>query len=577
MSMRIEPRPGHGPLAVALGFFCLAIPGAAAAPPAPDACVAAPSAACIAALVQLPPDGPDRPNWEPLAANLAAASRLDAAHDAAAPLADTAGDRGVKSAAWTLAWRAVAVEAKAKPGAVASFAPIERLASGDPAAATGYYSLLFRDLTGRDPAVVGGGPAWLAAAEEAAHALRRDRAAFPATLPAALDAWEAAIGRLPPRSQGSRWAEFAAALVWLGQADAARAALRADDDAHRLARDNYRHVSVHDTIRVWLGLGEPLPAFEAALWVERIQQPGLLVPYRLADVAEGALAAGRPEVARAAAVEAHRNARDLREAKPWIEPWVLYRLIKAQAATGDEAGARAMAEDWLRWARATGLWRASNIATAAAAYDALGEAERARAVLREALETGAVQRGDRVGGRLRGWEADGPVLGGGDAAEKVALGLLSLGDVPAAGHLLRGLDPRIRHRVVERVFVERLAECGDGAPPLAEQAARIAAATALEGGATGLLLAATAVCVRRGAEPAVAQGLGAARAVLEIDPTAWVEWRFAFARLAAAAGRRDLVGAVLSRITADALAVEHPGRRADALGVAAAHAAALLD
>jgi tetratricopeptide (TPR) repeat protein len=548
-----------------------------AALPDPDACVAAPSAACVAALVQLPPDGPDAPKWEPLAANLAAAGHLDAAHDAAAPLVATAGDRGVRSAAWTLAWRAVAVEAKSKPGAVASFAPIERLASGDPAAATAYYSMLIRDLTGRNPAVVGGGPAWLAAAEEAAHARRRNRAAFPATLPAALDAWEAAIGRLPPRWQGARWAEFAEALVWLGHAGAARAALQAAEDAHRLARDNNRGVSVRDTMRAWLGLGEPLPAFEAALWVETVHLPGLLVPHRLAEVAEGALAAGRPEVARAAAVEAHRNARDTREGKPWIEPRILYGLIKTQAAAGDEAGARAMAEDWLRWARETGFWRASNIATAAAAYDALGDAERARAVLREALEIGAVQRGDRAGGRLRGWEADGPVLGGGDAAEKVALGLLSLGDVPAAGHLLRGLDPRIRHRVVERVFVERLVECGDGAPPLAEQAARIAAATALEGGTTGLLLAATAVCVQRGVELAVAQGLGAARAVLEMDPTAWVEWRFAFARLAATAGRRDLVGAVLSRITADALAVEHPGRRADALGVAAAHAAALLD
>lgn len=556
----------------------LAAPCGTASAADPSDCIANPTAACIAALIQLPPPGPDAPNWEPLAGNLAAAGRLEAARDAALPLANAVG-RG-EWAAQTLAWRTVAAEAKARPGAVASFAPIEHLAS-DPNSlrgrvqVTAAYSMLFRDLTGRNPAVIGSGPAWLAAAE--ARRIRGDRNGFPTTLPAMLDAWEQAIGLLSPQWQGSRWAEFASALVWLGQDDAARAALRAAENAHRIPGNNNRDVSVPDVMRTWLRLGESLLAFEAALYSRNIDLPDRYIAGRLAEVAEGALAADQPDVARAAAKEAHRHARDLREGKPWIEPSVLYRLIRTQAAAGDEASARAMAEDWLRWARATGLRRSSNLATAAAAFDALDETERTLALLREALETGTVQRRDPTGRGLQGWAAEGPILSGGHAAELAAIGLLSIGKTAVAGGILGGLDRRIRDRAVKPVFVSRLVNCGDGASPLAEQAAGVAAATRWEGGPTRLLLAATAECLRRGAEPVAARGLAAAHAALEADPNAWAEWRFALARLAALQGRQDLVRAILSRSTAEALALEHPGRRADALGIAAAHAAALLN
>lgn len=545
----------------AAALIASVVPGRAADP---RGCIVAPTAACIAAMIDVSTLDPAATRWEALAAALAASGRADQAQAAAAAalLGDRLGGRTIEQA---VTWRRVAAEALAQPGAVVSMAPIERLGPGSPTVSDNLGELA-RRLLGRDRALVYGQPAWLVAAEDAV--LRRSGAVPPpASLPAVLDAWAASIARLPAQWQGTRWAGLASTLLDLGETDRARDALDRAEEAFRDSRNANREVAVGELLRAWLRLGDPWSALDAAQAPTALGRDGRLHASRLVEVAEGAAALGEPSLAAAAAMEAHRAARDPREGKAWIDAALLRRLIGAQIAAGDVPGARLAAEDWLRWARAPGLWRASNIAMAAAAYDTLGEPDRARALLQEALDAEPVLR----------HPTSGAIVAGVDLAKAVAEGTLALGDDAAAAALLRGLDANRRRTVVETVFLDQRLACDGREGTIADQVARFVAGGGPDADPAVLTLAATGTCLARGDMTLVTDGLLAARDRLRGDAQAWISPRYHLARLAAAAGRADLVTEVLSHATAEALEQPHPSRRAEALAVAALHASILFE
>jgi tetratricopeptide (TPR) repeat protein len=190
--------------------------------------------------------------------------------------------------------------------------------------------------------------------------------------------WPQEIERLPRNKQGNDWYQLAEIWLRLGERDRARLA---NEQAEQVGQIDFQGTQriYNSTWRIWLALGNYERALSAA---DRASDRPAAANFKL-KIAQSLVDANRLVDALKVIAAALPDVRF--EPNAGSKMLLLREVVDLQIAADDAVGARATAEEMATLAHQRDLIPAGQLASAAAAFNDLGDHERADELLKEAI------------------------------------------------------------------------------------------------------------------------------------------------------------------------------------------------
>jgi len=246
--------------------------------------------------------------------------------------------------------------------------------------------------------------------------------------------WPAFIEVLPRQKQGFEWNKLAQFWLKMGNSKAAAdAAERAEISG---AYDFQGRNLVYDyTGQIWLSMGR----LDRALAAARRQSSSSGAAGMIIKVAESLIAAGSKEEALALLGEARTNVR--KERSSGWRANIFRRILAVRLSAGDGPGAGEIADEMLAIAKEPSLFPSDSLTDAAAAYNDIGDRQRAIDILQKA--DALLPEAHRViGFSLSIGPVTGSTLGVADSIRsKIAVELYRAGDRAKFETLLGQMSP----------------------------------------------------------------------------------------------------------------------------------------